>query len=51
MAKNASKWKIKEKLENEKSLKNLQIQPWEYDSLAGMSMVEVSSISLSHSSA
>jgi len=50
MAKNTSKQKIKKKPDNEKSLKNLQIQPWECDSLAVMSMEEASSISLSHSS-
>jgi len=50
MAKNTSKQKIKEKLENEKNLKNLQIQPWEFDSLAGMSIKEAPSISLIHSS-
>jgi len=34
MAKNTLKQKIREKLENEKKLENLQIQPWECDFLA-----------------
>ena len=42
MAKNTLKQKIREELENEKNFQNLQIQPWECDSLAGMSMMEFS---------
>jgi len=49
MAKNTSKRKIKEKLSNEKSLKNLQIQQLGCDSLAGVSMKETPSILLLHS--
>ena len=50
MAKNTLKPKIKEKLENEKKWENLQIHLWEYDSLAGMSMVEALPTSLLRSS-
>ena len=46
MAKNTLKQKIGEILENEKKFENIQIQPWECDSLAGMSMVETPSTSL-----